>query len=287
MIQTMPFTSSHRTHAPTYEGEPPTPGTLADKTPSRWYNLPSGDRESVAAAEYSQPAGEEMRILVVDDDPPSVKMTAFLLREEGYEVLTSPNGREALRLLEREKPDLILLDVMMPGLDGFATLREIRARYHIPVIFLSAKGETVDRVAGLELGADDYLAKPFEPAELLARVKAVLRRTEAYALGDSSDRIEASGIRLDPLTNRAELPGGRIVELTPIECRLLHCVMRNGGRVLTHDQLLDSVWGVNYGGYPNQIAVYVRRLRTKIEDDPDNPTHLVTVRGVGYRFETD
>ena len=280
MFQTMPFPSTHRAHAPTYEA-PPTPGTLA-AGPSRWYTSLSGDRESVAVSPQ-----EVMRILVVDDDPPSVKMTAFLLREEGYEVLTSPNGREALRLLEREKPDLILLDVMMPGLDGFETLREIRARYHIPVIFLSAKGETVDRVAGLELGADDYLAKPFEPAELLARVKAVLRRTEAYALGDPSDRIEASGIRLDPLTNRAELPGGRIVELTPIECRLLHCVMRNGGRVLTHGQLLDSVWGANYGGYPNQIAVYVRRLRTKIEDDPDNPTHLVTVRGVGYRFETD
>ena len=248
MFQTMPFPSTHRAHAPTYEA-PPTPGTLA-AGPSRWYTSLSGDRESVAVSPQ-----EVMRILVVDDDPPSVKMTAFLLREEGYEVLTSPNGREALRLLEREKPDLILLDVMMPGLDGFETLREIRARYHIPVIFLSAKGETVDRVAGLELGADDYLAKPFEPAELLARVKAVLRRTEAYALGDPSDRIEASGIRLDPLTNRAELPGGRIVELTPIECRLLHCVMRNGGRVLTHDQLLDSVWGANYGGYPNQIAV--------------------------------
>lgn len=229
-----------------------------------------------------------MRILVVDDDPPSVKMTAFLLREEGYEVLTAPNGREALRLLERERPDLVLLDVMMPGLDGFETLKQIRGRHNIPVIFLSAKGETADRVMGLELGADDYLAKPFEPAELLARVKAVLRRTEAYALGsDAADRIEAAGIRLDPLTNRAELPGGRVVELTPIECRLLHCLMRNAGRVLTHDQLLNSVWGPNYGGYPNQIAVYMRRLRTKIEKNPDEPVHLVTVRGVGYRFEVD
>ncbi len=246
---------------------------------SRRYNDLSGDRPS---------APEPMRILVVDDDPPSVKMTAFLLREEGYEVLTAPNGREALRVLEREQLDLVLLDVMMPGLDGFEILKQIRGRWGVPVIFVSAKGETADRVMGLELGADDYLAKPFEPAELLARVKAVLRRTEAYALGsDAADRIEAAGIRLDPLTNRAELPGGRVVELTPIECRLLHCLMRNAGRVLTHDQLLNSVWGPNYGGYPNQIAVYMRRLRTKIEKNPDEPVHLITVRGVGYRFEVD
>lgn len=262
--------------------KPPTiPRTLA-RSMARWYNAAAGDQ-----VHSMDPTHDHMRILVVDDDPPSVKMTAFLLREEGYEVLAANNGRDALLLLEREKPDLVLLDVMMPGLDGFETLRQIRSRDSIPVIFLSAKGETADRVAGLEIGADDYLAKPFEPSELLARVKAVLRRTEAYALGDSSDRIESGGIRLDPLTNRAELAAGRTVELTPIECRLLHCVMRNAGRVLTHDQLLNSVWGTNYGGYPNQIAVYVRRLRTKIEEDPDHPQRLVTVRGVGYRFELD
>jgi len=264
-----------------HDTPPSVPHALA-RSMARWYNAAAGDQ-----AHPVETSHEHMRILVVDDDPPSVKMTAFLLREEGYEVLAASNGRDALLLLEREKPDLVLLDVMMPGLDGFETLRQIRARDPIPVIFLSAKGETADRVAGLEIGADDYLAKPFEPSELLARVKAVLRRTEAYALGDASDRIEAGGIRLDPLTNRAELPNGRTVELTPIECRLLHCVMRNAGRVLTHDQLLDSVWGTNYGGYPNQIAVYVRRLRTKIEEDPDHPQRLVTIRGVGYRFESD
>jgi len=260
---------------------PPVPRSLA-RSMARWYTNAHGDQEITTGSPQ-----EQMRILVVDDDPPSVKMTAFLLREEGYEVLAASNGRDALRLIERDQPDLVLLDVMMPGLDGFETLREIRMRRALPVIFLSAKGETADRVAGLERGADDYLAKPFEPAELLARVKAVLRRTEAYALGEPADRIEASGIRLDPLTNRAELPGGRMVELTPIETRLLHCLMRNAGRVLTHDQLLDNVWGANYGGYPNQIAVYVRRLRTKIETDPDHPQHLTTVRGVGYRFEID
>jgi DNA-binding response OmpR family regulator len=273
------ITSLNSFSSPEYN-PPAMPKSLASSM-ARWYNAPA-EKQSHPTESAQGP----MRILVVDDDPPSVKMTAFLLREEGYEVLAANNGRDALLLMEREKPDLVLLDVMMPGLDGFETLREIRNRYAIPVIFLSAKGATADRVAGLEQGADDYLAKPFEPSELLARVKAVLRRTEAYALGDPSDRIEAAGIRLDPLTNRADLPSGRNVELTPIECRLLHCVMRNAGRVLTHDQLLNSVWGANYGGYPNQIAVYVRRLRTKIEEDPDNPEHLVTVRGVGYRFET-
>ena len=265
----------HLSHHP-----PKIPQTLA-RSMARWYNETPHISMSTNMSSYQNP----MRILVVDDDPPSVKMTAFLLREEGYEVMAADNGSDALALIEREDPDLILLDVMMPGLDGFETLREIRSRYAIPVIFLSAKGETSDRVAGLELGADDYLAKPFEPSELLARVKAVLRRTEAYALGEPSDRIATGGIHLDPLTNRAELPDGRVVELTPIETRLLHTLMRNAGRVLTHDQLLNSVWGTNYGGYPNQIAVYVRRLRTKIEENPDDPQHLVTVRGVGYRFE--
>ncbi len=267
------------TSIPAYH-PPKIPSFLA-RSMARWYNDPSERSMST----YSPVTENTMRILVVDDDPPSVKMTAFLLREEGYDVLAANNGRDALDLIEQERPDLILLDVMMPGLDGFETLREIRSRHAIPVIFLSAKGETSDRVAGLEMGADDYLAKPFEPSELLARVKAVLRRTEAYALGEPSDRIESGGIRLDPLTNRAELPDGRVVELTPIETRLLHTLMRNAGRVLTHDQLLNSVWGENYGGYPNQIAVYVRRLRTKIEENPDDPRYLTTVRGVGYRFE--
>jgi len=267
--------SLHLSHHP-----PKIPHALA-RSMARWYN----DTPQTTMSTNSGKSLNPMRILVVDDDPPSVKMTAFLLREEGYDVMAADNGSDALTLIEQETPDLILLDVMMPGLDGFETLREIRSRFATPVIFLSAKGETTDRVAGLELGADDYLAKPFEPSELLARVKAVLRRTEAYALGEPSDHIETGGIHLDPLTNRAELPSGHTVELTPIETRLLHTLMRNAGRVLTHDQLLDSVWGTNYGGYPNQIAVYVRRLRTKIEENPDVPQHLVTVRGVGYRFE--
>jgi DNA-binding response OmpR family regulator len=225
-----------------------------------------------------------MRILVVDDDAPSVKMIAFLLREEGYTVSTADNGVTALQLVEKEEPDLVVLDVMMPHLDGLETCRRIRSKMHVPIIFLSAKGETSDRVQGLELGADDYLAKPFEPAELMARVKAVLRRTEAYAMGNGQTRLIAGDFILDPLENRASVRG-KAVDLTPIEFRLLHCLARNAGRVLTHDFLLDAVWGYEYEGYSNQVAVYIRRLRNKIEKDPSDPEHLVTVRGLGYKFE--
>jgi len=227
-----------------------------------------------------------MRILIVDDDPPTVKWTSFLLRDEGYEVITADNGRVGLEMVERELPDLVILDVMMPQIDGLEVCRRIRQTMDVPIIMLSAKGETADKVTGLKMGADDYLAKPFEPAELLARVKAVLRRTEAFsAFDDSQSRVAVGDIRLDPVGNKVFLPNGKVVELTPIEFRLLHVLMRNAGRVLTHDYLLSSAWGYEYEGYSNQIAVYIRRLRTKLEDDPSNPKYLVTVRGMGYRFE--
>lgn len=226
-----------------------------------------------------------MRILVVDDDPPSVKMISFLLREEGYEVVSADNGESALELLDREAPDLVILDVMMPHLDGFEVCRRIRQKQDVPVIFLSAKGETVDKVAGLELGADDYLAKPFEPAELLARVKAVTRRAAAVAGEESQTLLTVADLTVDPLTNQAIFADGSTVELTPIEFRLLHCLMRNAGRILSHDLLMSTVWGYNYEGYSNQIAVYIRRLRMKIEADPNQPKRLVTVRGLGYKFE--
>jgi len=226
-----------------------------------------------------------VRVLVVDDDHPSVKMIGFLLREEGYKVLTAHDGHSALSIIDKEPVDLVILDVMMPHLDGMEVCRRIRQKLDIPIIFLSARGETSDKVAGLEVGADDYLSKPFEPSELLARVKAVMRRTEAYAYGDAQAQLSESGLRLLPIGNKVILADGKEVELTPIEFRLLHCLMRNVGRTLTHDILLSSVWGYEYEGYSNQIAVYMRRLRAKIEEDPGNPKRLVTVRGLGYRFE--
>ncbi|MFH1086824.1 MAG: response regulator transcription factor [Chloroflexota bacterium] len=226
-----------------------------------------------------------MRILVVDDDRNNVKMVSFLLREEGYEVVTAEDGKTALELVESARPDLVVLDVMMPHVDGLEVTRRMRQTMDVPIIILSAKGETSDKVLGLELGADDYLGKPFEPSELLVRVKAVLRRSEIAIYDDPNAAVAVGGLRLDAVGNRVALPSGRMVDLTPIEFRLLHCLMRNAGRTLTHDFLLSHAWGYEYEGYSNQIAVYVRRLRSKIEPDPANPQHISTVRGVGYRFE--
>jgi DNA-binding response OmpR family regulator len=226
-----------------------------------------------------------MRILAVDDDRNNLKMLAFLLREDGYEVLTADNGRAALELVDTKQPDLVILDVMMPQMDGLEVCRRIRQTADVPIIILSAKGETTDKVVGLELGADDYLPKPFEPSELLARVKAVLRRSELSVFEDTEAVVSVSGLRLDPVGNRVILQNGKAIDLTPIEFRLLHCLVRNAGRTLTHDFLLSHAWGYEYEGYSNQIAVYIRRLRGKIESDPANPTLISTVRGLGYRFE--
>jgi len=226
-----------------------------------------------------------MRILAVDDDPPSVKMISFLLREEGYDVISADNGITALELIDREAPDLVILDVMMPQLDGLEVCKRIRQKGDVPIIFLSAKGDTVDKVAGLQLGADDYLAKPFEPAELLARVKAVLRRAETFAAKDLQSQLTVGEITLDPVSNQVAFADGRTADLTPIEFRLLYCLMRNAGRILSHDLLMSAVWGYDYEGYSNQIAVYIRRLRLKIEQDPDQPKILTTIRGLGYKYE--
>lgn len=226
-----------------------------------------------------------MRILAVDDDRNNLKMVAFLLGEDGFEVITADNGQTALELVDSQHPDLVILDVMMPHMDGLEVCRRIRQTMDVPIIILSAKGETSDKVQGLELGADDYLPKPFEPSELLARVRAVLRRSEASTFDDTHAVVSVGGLRVDPVSNRVFLENGKAVELTPIEFRLLHCLMRNAGRILDHDFLLQHAWGYEYEGYSNQIAVYIRRLRSKLEDDPANPRYIATVRGLGYRFE--
>ena len=244
--------------------------------------LPSRAREC-----WTEPREADMRILVVDDDRNNLKMVSFLLREEGYEVSTAENGRIALDMVESAHPDLVILDVMMPELDGLETCRRLRQTMDVPIIILSAKGETVDKVLGLELGADDYLAKPFEPSELIVRVKAVLRRSEISVYDDPNAAVAVGGLRLDPVGNRVAVASGQTVDLTPIEFRLLHCLMRNAGRTLSHDFLLSHAWGYEYEGYSNQIAVYIRRLRSKIEPDPANPQHISTVRGLGYRFEKE
>lgn len=227
-----------------------------------------------------------MRILVVDDNKPAVKLTQFVLSEEGFEVRTADNGRDALRIIETEPIDLVVLDVMMPHMDGFDVCRRIRAiSPDTAIIFLTAKGELEDKVRGLQIGADDYLTKPFEPSELVARVQAVLRRTLRTREFEANNIIEHGGLRLDPVSNQLTLPDGKVVDLTPIESRLLHALMRNIGRVLTHDMLLEAGWGSNYIGSNNQVAVYIRRLRAKMGDDSEEPRYIQTIRGVGYRFE--
>ncbi|WP_322821546.1 response regulator transcription factor [Chloroflexus sp.] len=225
-----------------------------------------------------------MNILVVDDDIPSARMTSYLLEEAGYRVFRAHDASNILQLIEQHNPDLILLDVMMPKTDGFEVCRQIRRNSDIPIIFLSARHQLQDRVMGLQIGGDDYLVKPFEPSELLARVEAVLRRRNADVL-NTSTRLSQGNITLDPVEHKVLFTDGRVVELTPLEFRLLYYLMKNSGRILNVTQILSKVWGYDHEGESNLVAVYIRRLRTKVEEDPDHPRHVITVRNLGYKFE--
>jgi DNA-binding response OmpR family regulator len=226
-----------------------------------------------------------MAILVVDDDVLNVKLLTFLLEEAGYEVIKAYNGQDALRAAIQHIPDLILLDVSMPMTSGFDICRQIRGTIDVPVIFLSAHSELEDRVTGLQIGAEDYIVKPFEPAELLARIEVVLRRYDSDTLNPSSRLIQGEVI-LDPVSRKVTLPGERLVSLTTMEFRLLYYLMKNAGRVLSSDQIMDKVWGSNYFSSSNQVAVYIRRVRSKIEPDMTNHRYIVTVPYFGYKFES-
>ncbi len=221
-------------------------------------------------------------ILVVDDEKRMVRFIRLNLEQDGYQVISAYNGSEALEQVRTALPNLVLLDVMMPDIDGFEVLKKIREASSIPVIMLTAKGEEDDRVRGLELGADDYITKPFSPRELVSRVKAVLRRTESY--GESKNVIEVDDwLKMD--FNRREIwVGGKLVQLRPTEYRLLYHLVKNAGWVVTHDQLLTKVWGYEYQDEPHYVRLYINYLRKKIEKDPSNPVYILTERGVGYRF---
>jgi len=221
-------------------------------------------------------------ILVVDDEKRMVRFIRLNLEQDGYQVISAYNGTEALDLVRTKLPNLVLLDVMMPDIDGFDVLKKIREASAVPVIMLTAKGEEDDRIRGLELGADDYVTKPFSPRELVSRVKAVLRRTESF--DDSSNIIQVDDwLKLD--FNRREVwVGGEIVRLRPTEYRLLYHLVQNAGWVVTHDQLLMKVWGYEYQDEPHYVRLYINYLRKKIEKDPSNPEYILTERGVGYRF---
>jgi DNA-binding response OmpR family regulator len=224
-----------------------------------------------------------MNILVADDDLASVKLTAFLLEDAGYRVLRAYDGPAIMQVVEQSQPDLVLLDVTMPKVNGFDICRQIRRTSDVPIIFISGNGQLADRVTGLQIGGDDYLVKPFEPAELLARVEAVLRRRNSEMVTPVS-RITQGPITLDPIEHRVMFNDGRSTVLTPIEFRLLYYMMQNAGRVLNTSQILSKVWGYDYEGESNLVAVYVRRLRSKIEPENETPRHVITVRNLGYKF---
>ncbi len=223
------------------------------------------------------------KVLVVDDEERMVRFIRLNLEHDGFQVVDAFNGKQALEKLRDETPDLVLLDVMMPDLDGFEVLKMIREVSNVPVIMLTARGEEDDRVRGLELGADDYITKPFSPREMVSRVKAVLRRTEA-AGGTMHGLIEVDD-RLKIDFDRREIwLEGKLVKLRPTEYRLLYHLVQNAGWVLTHDQLLTRVWGYEYRDEPHYVRLYINYLRQKLEKDPANPQYILTERGVGYRF---
>jgi DNA-binding response OmpR family regulator len=225
-----------------------------------------------------------MHILVADDDLPSVKLTSYLLEEAGYQVYKAYDGSTIVQSVEQHNPDLVLLDVTMPKANGFDICRQIRRTSDVPIIFLTGRSQLQDRVMGLQIGGDDYLVKPFEPSELLARVEAVLRRRNSDMLNPSI-RLSQGDITLDPVEHKVLFSDGRTVELTPLEFRLIYYLMKNSGRVLNTSQILSKVWGYDYEGESNLVAVYIRRLRTKIEIQPEQPKHVITVRNLGYKFE--
>ena len=226
-----------------------------------------------------------MKLLIVDDDADIVESVrlGFGLQWREVEVVSAGNGDDALRLVEEQRPDLVLLDVGLPGRSGYDILRELRTFSEVPVVMLTARGETVDKVRGLELGADDYVTKPFDHLELLARVRAVLRRLDLKAPVARVPAFRSGPLEVDYEASEARLDGRRL-ELTPTEFRLLYHLVRNAGWTLTHETLLSRVWGREYTDELEYLRVYVRRLREKLGDDPDHPRFIRTERGRGYRF---
>jgi DNA-binding response OmpR family regulator len=235
------------------------------------------------------------KVLVVEDELALLEALEYNLSRQGYQVLTASDGRKALEVARRERPDIIILDIMLPGLDGFEVCRILRQEMSVPILMLTARADEVDRVVGLEVGADDYLTKPFSMRELLARVKALLRRVrlvreelsaeaQRNGLGKTPHRLRFNDLEID-LAAREVFLGGKAIPLKPKEFDLLAFFARNKGIVLSRDLILERVWGWDYVGGSRTVDVHVRWLREKIETEPDSPTRIVTVRGIGYRFE--
>jgi DNA-binding response OmpR family regulator len=226
-----------------------------------------------------------VKILVVDDAPEvvdSVRM-GFAVQWREVDLLSAGTGKEALDLVEHESPDLVLLDVGLPDMDGFKVLEEMRFFSDVPVVMLTARDDTIDKVRGLELGADDYVTKPFNHLELLARVKAVLRRLDMPAPKSRAPSFKSGGMEMDFASQEVRV-NGETIKLTPTEYKLLYHLVRNAGHTLTHGTLLAKVWGREYRDEVDYLRVYVRRLRDKLGDDPEKPRYIRTERGLGYRF---
>lgn len=226
---------------------------------------------------------DQRRILVVDDEPDLVHAVRLYLEMEGYLVFAASNGYEALEKVREKLPDLVVLDVMMPEMDGFETLKRIREAHHVPVIMLTVRGEEVDKVRGLQMGADDYVTKPFSQRELLSRIQAVLRRAEMPPMVPKTQVKVDDDLTVDFARNEVILRGNN-VSLTPTEHRLLYHLVSNPGRVLTYETLLAKVWGYEYREEQHYVRLYVNYLRQKIEPDPAHPKYVLTERGLGYRF---
>lgn len=224
-------------------------------------------------------------VLIVEDEESLADPLAFLLRKEGFEATVVTDGAAALAEFDRTGADIVLLDLMLPGMSGTEVCKQLRARSSVPVIMVTARDSEIDKVVGLELGADDYVTKPYSARELIARIRAVLRRggDDEVAVGDGGV-LESGPVRMDVERHIVSVNGGQIT-LPLKEFDLLEYLMRNAGRVLTRGQLIDRVWGADYVGDTKTLDVHVKRLRSKIEVDPANPVHLVTVRGLGYKLE--
>ena len=221
-------------------------------------------------------------VLIIEDEESYRDALSYMLAKEGFDVSLASNGEAGLAEFERHGADIVLLDLMMPGLSGTEVCRRLRQRSSVPIIMLTARDSEIDKVVGLELGADDYVTKPFSHRELVARIRAVLRRGTDNEL--LSDVIEAADVRMD-VDRHAVWVAGRPVRLALKEFELLEMLLRNSGRVMTRGQLIDRVWGADYVGDTKTLDVHVKRLRAKIEKDPANPATLVTVRGLGYKFD--
>lgn len=222
-------------------------------------------------------------ILVVDDEASIVEVVSLYLKRDGFRVLTAGDGETAIDLARQHRPDLIVLDIMLPRRSGLEVIRELRRDQTIPIILLTARGDEADRIVGLDAGADDYVVKPFSTREVVARVRAVLRRTEQPVADDTAPPLVLGDLRIVPV-ERAVSISGRDVDLTAKEFDLLHFLARHPRQVFTRDQLLDRVWGTEYIADESTVTVHVRRLREKIERDPSHPELVVTVWGVGYKF---